>query len=646
MRRLILGAAALALAGPAVAFVCVSSGGLSLPPHAGRTFYIDYAGGSDASDGLSPTTAFKHAPGDPTATGGPAAITLHAGDMVAFKGGVPYLGEIDVNWSGSGGAPIIYEGTGWGTGKAIISGLANYSLNFTDLGGGLAIADLTTVSAPAINQGTLVYIDGVKQYPSAYPALGSSGTPVDHIDDVTISFAWSELGASSPTITGDSAVATVMAGIDPSRYPDLYVRVYESGNTNHQGAVTSYTSSVLTWSDPTYLRPPSGDTTCCHVHFFNSRAFIASFGQFAFESGGTKLVAKVSPGVHTVALSSRHQGIVASGKSYWTADGFEILGIADRGGDYHAAGIWSDTGGAYITVTNNNVHDTINISGTWAGIAIVGSPDHLNVSHNVVGPLIGHGMGVQGATNSDVSDNHILSTTSSALVTNQLQHSRVRRNRIDDITQAPGAHADAMEIYDLSSDPSGGWSDIEFSNNQVESGAVMVKGGFFWSTPATLTGGMRFFNNVFRGSLAFNGYSLYMSAAAATGDPSTWTPNVYGNIVGFFGYQYTTNSTLNGIVKNNIFLGEGVPHSGGNSPDGRFDPIVSWNFHDNTWGEPWTATETWAGGYAIGDTYDASLYATVNTALATPGPLPDAICRVVNPGGTPTTIGLDYTCGL
>ena len=38
------------------------------------TYYVDFASGSDSNDGRSPTSAWKHAPGDPNA-GGNADIT-------------------------------------------------------------------------------------------------------------------------------------------------------------------------------------------------------------------------------------------------------------------------------------------------------------------------------------------------------------------------------------------------------------------------------------------------------------------------------------------------------------------------------------------------------------------------------------------
>lgn len=93
------------------------------PP--GTTYYVDFVAGSDSNSGLSPSSPWKHAPGDPSATGVPASTTLKPGDTVIFKGGVSYNGTIDINWNGQPGAPITYDGNSkgtFGTGKAIIDG--------------------------------------------------------------------------------------------------------------------------------------------------------------------------------------------------------------------------------------------------------------------------------------------------------------------------------------------------------------------------------------------------------------------------------------------------------------------------------------------------------------------------------------------
>jgi hypothetical protein len=87
--------------------------GCSGAPADSSSWYIDFAGGSDSATGSSPSTAWKHAPGDPNASGRPAAAALKPGDTVFFRPDVPYRGTIRVNASGTAAAPLTFTGLGW-----------------------------------------------------------------------------------------------------------------------------------------------------------------------------------------------------------------------------------------------------------------------------------------------------------------------------------------------------------------------------------------------------------------------------------------------------------------------------------------------------------------------------------------------------
>ncbi|MCZ7646820.1 MAG: right-handed parallel beta-helix repeat-containing protein [Planctomycetota bacterium] len=100
-------------------------GFLLMPLAHARTLHVDFDGGSDAADGLTPATAFKHYPGDPAAEGQARAAALAAGDLVRFKGGVHYRGALVLAWSGEPGKPIVYDGNSdgsYGSGRAVLAG--------------------------------------------------------------------------------------------------------------------------------------------------------------------------------------------------------------------------------------------------------------------------------------------------------------------------------------------------------------------------------------------------------------------------------------------------------------------------------------------------------------------------------------------
>ncbi|MEN6433539.1 MAG: right-handed parallel beta-helix repeat-containing protein [Smithella sp.] len=89
------------------------------------TYYIDFDHGSDSNSGTSANAAWKRCPGDLQATDRAAGNKLAPGDQIIFKGGVVYKGSATLQWSGTSGNIITYDGNSagtWGTGKAIIDG--------------------------------------------------------------------------------------------------------------------------------------------------------------------------------------------------------------------------------------------------------------------------------------------------------------------------------------------------------------------------------------------------------------------------------------------------------------------------------------------------------------------------------------------
>ncbi len=89
------------------------------------TYHVDFIGGDNRADGLSPQSAWKHSPGDPNATDHPQSVELAPGDTLLFKGGVAYHGSIKLAVSGSPETRIVLDGNSAGTygeGRATIDG--------------------------------------------------------------------------------------------------------------------------------------------------------------------------------------------------------------------------------------------------------------------------------------------------------------------------------------------------------------------------------------------------------------------------------------------------------------------------------------------------------------------------------------------
>ena len=83
--------------------------------------YIDFVSGSDANDGRTKQTPWKHHPWDPAAAQRAAACKgIHT---YIFKRGVTYRGQLVVSESGDAGDPIrLTSDPSWGEGEAVICG--------------------------------------------------------------------------------------------------------------------------------------------------------------------------------------------------------------------------------------------------------------------------------------------------------------------------------------------------------------------------------------------------------------------------------------------------------------------------------------------------------------------------------------------
>lgn len=87
-----------------------------------QDLFVDFENGKDSNSGLSREAPWQHAPGDPNAGSKAGSYKLRPGDVVNFKGGVEYFGQIIVPAGGSEAEPVTYKGNGWGKERAILSG--------------------------------------------------------------------------------------------------------------------------------------------------------------------------------------------------------------------------------------------------------------------------------------------------------------------------------------------------------------------------------------------------------------------------------------------------------------------------------------------------------------------------------------------
>ncbi len=243
-------------------FLVVWLGSFCLPrPHA-ADYYVDFDTGSDSGAGTSAGAAWKHAPGDPNATGN-AARALSPGDRVLIKGGVYYRGWISIPSAGSAAQPIVYKGDAWGVGKAIVDGSVSISgpwqrcVSAADCGGNAnwqniytALVNDPAIANPAIAIG-LFHNDrplaAAQQPPSTTP-LYQSNTNYYTVPPSTVSST--SLSDSRLAQLGGSELVGgyVFMWVNPNEISGRVIKSYNtSGNT-----ITFDSAQVYTDRDTPY----------------------------------------------------------------------------------------------------------------------------------------------------------------------------------------------------------------------------------------------------------------------------------------------------------------------------------------------------------------------------------------------------------
>jgi parallel beta-helix repeat protein len=317
----------------------------------GTTYYVDFASGNDSNSGTSISRPWKRAPGDPLATGTAAAATLVGGDTVRFRGGVSYRGSIKMKFSGDPGAPILYAGTGFGTGNAIIDG-----------------ADAAATSVPCPSQSAcgnapnwtslrlVTFTAPTTSYTKLYDALGPLGEAI--VPNMADPFFGDDI--DSFAVTPKAAATAIAAGrLDNAQLaaaalgqPQARVALWVKPNKVVERDIISISGSTI-FFDATDVTPYTDRDGRAAI--VGSVKGLTKPGGFALLGTGKAVVYPRSGGGTQVFVGSGRSGIDLNG-----AANIRITGLRFVRGTSSSA---STREGIAIT----------NISGTPANIAIEGN---------------------------------------------------------------------------------------------------------------------------------------------------------------------------------------------------------------------------------------------------------------------------------
>lgn len=416
----------------------------------GAVYYIDFEHGSDNADGLSQQRAWKHAPGDAAATGGPARARLQPGDTISFKGGVAYRGSLKLTARGSEDRPITLRGDDWGTEPAILSGRDRLSVALRPCAEDAACREMSSnpellvADLPSDRRATDQYVlDGKLLSLGQFPGLNDSFWS----DDIS---TYATLGRADILPAGADwrLTSRQIAGVLGARATgDMFAYLWGMPNLIYMASVQSadIANGSLLLQAPQFR--PYGDRDG-RFALVNHAAFIRKEFDFATIAGGRKIVVMLRGGSRqaNLEIGTRPLAIEVVGASNLKIQGFVIEGYAggpqDRKG---GVALWLEGANTNdIAFVGNRVRDLDSGAGSGAVQAIV--VNGLKVENSVFQRLR-HGSGIRAGGNAkylDIIGNTIDLVGRTGIALLGTDHATVRGNYLRNIR---GVHGNAISAY-------------------------------------------------------------------------------------------------------------------------------------------------------------------------------------------------------
>lgn len=430
-----------------VAIVAMASGdGFTQGASGPRTYYIDFDKGSDSAAGTSQNAPWRHAPGDPQATGMPAKVTLLPGDTIQFRAGVVYRGSIPIKASGAPGQPITYSGQGWGAGRAIISGRDVLDEQPRSCSSLPACAKLPNASELVVVD-LQAPVSSFGQVAMGRQILRLAQTPKQPdpflFDDVS-NYVEAKSTELSPMADGgtwqlQNSLIKKSLGDDPA--DDLLVLILGYPNAITSGPVTAYdqnTSTVL--FQP--LKFQRSDKAPVVFALANHPRLISQPYEYATIERGKRIIVQAPLNGEKLEISRRAWCFTAVGQKNLVIKGFEIEGFADgpRGGGGSALAVRDVSG---ILFDGNDIHDLHN----WAGGgAVSGEPVAGFIITNNKFRNLPHGSGVRVGK---ISDGRIVRNTFDKIGRTGILITNSQRVSVDhnSLRHLYGSHGNGISIY-------------------------------------------------------------------------------------------------------------------------------------------------------------------------------------------------------
>ncbi len=540
-----------------------------------RTYFVDFDAGSDSHSGLEQGKAWKHSPGDPQAENVAATAELKPGDVMQFRGGVVYRGNVVVPASGNEEQPIVFKGRGWGEGRAILDGAepingwrpctspaeALGNPNFANL----FYAEIETASPFALN-----LHEKVPEGKDEFLWMAQEPNPAEP-------FFHDRIDSFHPVNRENLTTSTIVApevftSQDPNYYEGASVLIWMSPNWTKRFEIQGYdpASHQITFSP----FPESGlypDKRAQYFAIYNAPSAIDRPGEYAvgkLEASGKRrlLLWPRSPASleGRISLSVRRQGFTLGTQSHITIEGFDIQkfgGETDQDGSGIAGLSPARTPRHGYIIRDNRISHIFSGERGYGGIYLDKTNGALIENNEIDWTNSHRSIFVTDSENIIIRNNRVSYAGRTSVVMYTCKRSQIINNRISHVF---GTHANALTLY------------IACEN-------ILVAGNHITNatTPITFqdSGPLYFFNNVLDGGGKYKNVSEWPNtkrgpwtvgrivflnntivnadkdAALSLGVDSAKTYIVINNILDGLALKTAEDATTSIIHTHNIFTG-------------------------------------------------------------------------------------------
>lgn len=397
--------------------------------------YVDPVKGSDAADGKTPATAWRHAPGDPEATGNPASYLPQPGDRIVFAEG-RYSGSITAKWQGTAAKPIVIEGAGPG---AIIDGssaaaTAAPCASQADCGG---VANWRTLARARFAADLL---------PDATFAQGPRALFVAQWPDPTDPFYSDETTGMQPAEGADlnAGMARIPAELAAQLTPaGLKVAVWALHNVVPQRSASSIEGTIVRYE------VAGAETYTDRTTYFALRAhpaLISRPGEYAIlPDRRTVLFQPVAGAPMQLLASMGRSGIDLAEAQHVTIRNLAFENFADTAGKVRSGiPILAMRKGASNIRIEGNRFSNLTLRQSTGAITLWDSANASIVGNTITGVAYGSALRILRTAGLEVLDNYISRLGRTGLMMMGVTDALVAGNRIHDIL---GVHGNGLSAY-------------------------------------------------------------------------------------------------------------------------------------------------------------------------------------------------------